>query len=248
MLFKRYDKQWIGQFDMLMSEPGLIHGFSTRKGGVSSPPFDSLNLGINTIDQQENIQYNRNQFYNILGVHANHLAYPQQVHEDHVAVVIKPAELHQTDAVITKIPGLALSIQVADCAPVFLYNSKIPSIGLVHAGWRGTASEITKKTVRMMIDQFNANPKDILAFIGPSIGPCCYQIGDEAKSCFDSSCLNHDHLDLWQCNKNQLIQSEIPDFNIQVSGICTSCNSSLFFSHRESGGQTGRMMALMMIL
>lgn len=248
MLFKRHDRQWIGQFDRLMSEPGIIHGFSTRKGGVSSSPFDFLNLGINTADKQENVHYNRNRFYQAISVQTDRLVMPQQVHENHVAVVTEPGEIPRTDAVITQIPELALSIQIADCVPIFLYYPLIPCIGLVHAGWRGTVRKIAQKTVQAMTDHLNADPSDLLAFIGPSIGPCCYEVGNDVKSCFDPTYLNQDHLDLWECNKEHLVKSGIPVCNIQVSGICTRCNNSMFFSHRESGGETGRMMAVMMIL
>ncbi|MBN2103831.1 peptidoglycan editing factor PgeF [bacterium] len=247
MIFQRYDQQWVGRFDTLLSESRLVHGFSTRKGGISSAPFDSLNLGINTFDDSKNVSINRRRFLHLLGVSEEQLICPKQIHGDRVAVINVQPEYSQTDAMITKTMNVALSIQVADCVPVFFYDPSVPCIGLAHAGWRGTAARITWKTVNTMVRSFKADPKSIRAFIGPSIGPCCYQVGKEVQPRFHSQYVFHDHLDLWGCNRDQCQEAGILDQHIQISGVCTRCNPEFFFSHRASGGKTGRMMAVIML-
>lgn len=247
MLFSKIGEQWIGQFDLVCNDSRILHAFSTRNGGVSLPPFDTLNLGINTDDDPRHIRDNRSRFLNLLQLADDQLAVPRQIHGKRIVPVRMSGEYADTDALLTDIPGLALTIQVADCLPVFLYDPGRLCIGLVHAGWQGTANEITLQAVRTMISVYHSDPADIRAYIGPSIGPLCYEVGDEVKSRFKEEYLHDNHLDLWQCNQDQLLQGGIPAHHIQVSGICTHCNSSLFFSHRADGGRTGRMMAVMMI-
>lgn len=247
MIFQRYDQQWVGRFDRLIAESRLVHGFSTRSGGVSRPPYDSLNLGINTSDCSDHVRENRCRFLRVLDVSNDSPVLPEQIHGDHVAVADHPGKYPDTDAVITGKPGIALTIQAADCVPVYLFDSSVPCIGLVHAGWRGTAKQITRKTIQAMVSSFQANPKTLHAFIGPSIGPCCYAVGAEVEVRFDFRYLDHHHLDLWACNRDQCRKAGIPDSHIQTSGICTHCNCDSFFSHRAGVGQTGRMMAVMMI-
>jgi len=247
MIFQRYGPQWVGRFGALLSESRLIHGFSTRKGGVSISPFDSLNLGINTPDDPNNVSMNQQRFFSLLGLSANQLSYPNQIHGDRIRVIRVPGGYEQTDAMITKTAQVALSVQVADCVPVYLFDPSVPCIGLVHAGWRGTASRITCKTVQTMIRLLKANPKSIQAFIGPSIGPCCYAVGKTVQIRFDSHYIKNQHLDLWTCNRDQCQEAGIPRRNITISGVCTRCHSQFFFSHRDSGGETGRMMAVMML-
>jgi YfiH family protein len=247
MLFSKTGEQWIGQFDVLRDDSRIIHAFSTRIGGVSAPPFDTLNLGINTDDDPDYIQTNRLRFLNGLHLKGRQLARPRQIHGNQTAIVTVPGEYADTDALVTDNPGICLTIQVADCLPVFLYDSNRLCIGLIHAGWRGTVSQIALHTVRTMISEYRSNPADIRAFIGPSIGPLCYKVGNEVKSRFGRKYVQDDHVNLWQCNRDQLVQAGIPAKQIQISGICTHCHSALFYSHRADKGRTGRMMAVMMI-
>ncbi|HER20405.1 MAG TPA: laccase domain-containing protein, partial [Chromatiales bacterium] len=162
-------------------------------------------------------------------------------------------------------------ILVADCVPVSLYDPIKRVIGLAHAGWRGTAAGVAAKTVGRMMEEFDTDPTDLVAGIGPSIGPCCYEVGPEvadefharqplvadhvlltgeAASAgeFDHS-VNEDryHLDLWRANTLELVTAGVFEANIGVAGICTACNTGDFFSHRAEGGRTGRGGALMML-
>ncbi len=237
----------MGQFDRLLKEPGLNHGFSTRKGGVSTPPFDFLNLGTQTGDSFENTTQNRQKFFQALGFSSLTPVVPRQVHENHVAVVADPGEQPAADAVITDRGQIPLTIQVADCVPVFLFDPAVPCIGLVHAGWRGTEALISAKTVHRMKGAFDSDPQNLRACIGPSIGPCCYETGDDVRNRFHSKYIHGKNLDLPECNRDQLISAGLRPENVQKSGICTHCHPDLFFSHRASGGETGRMMAVMML-
>ena len=247
MLFSKIGEQWIGQFDLVCTDSRILHAFSTRIGGVSTPPFDTLNLGINTDDVPDHVRDNRSRFLNLLHLAGDQLAIPRQIHGNRIVPVNMAGEYADTDAVLTDIPGIVLTIQVADCLPVFLYDPGRLCIGLVHAGWKGTANEITLQAVRAMISVYHSDPADIRAFIGPSIGPLCYEVSDDVKYQFKNDYVHDNHLDLWQCNRDQLLQGGVQAHQIQISGICTHCHSSLFFSHRADRGKTGRMMAVMMI-
>ena len=246
MIFRKFNSLFIGHFQALFSEESLVHGFSTRFGGVSPSPFDSLNLGVNTEDKIRNIQLNQNRFLNALDIPKSRLAIPRQIHNDRVEYVETPGRVFESDALITNRTEIALSIQVADCVPIFLYEPSVPCIGLIHAGWKGTALNISKNTVLAMSRHFHADPGLIQAFIGPSIGPCCYHVGPEVLNHFTSvtadSCL-----DLWQVNISQMQSAGIQPDHIESSGICTRCNSGFFFSYRASRGVTGRMMAVIML-
>jgi YfiH family protein len=247
MLFKRRNSLFIGHFSSLLSQKTLVHGFSMRQGGKSEIPFDSLNLGLRTGDSDEHVRQNRLLFFDTLDIDDSRVVIPEQVHEDRVVYVDRPGQFKGADAVITDKPHLALSIQMADCVPVFLFDARAGCIGLVHAGWRSTAGQIVMKTVGTMIERCSAKTGSLYAAIGPSIGPCCFQVGPEVKSRFQEVYIRNGNLDLWQANFDQLISSGIPPEHIELCGICTRCNSRFFFSHRADHGQTGRMLAVMMI-
>src|SRR5262249_9448876 len=156
-------------------------------------------------------------------------------------------------AIVTDRPGLPLSMRFADCVPVLLYDPVHPAIGLVHAGWRGTMSDVVGAAVQKMSDTFGTRPADIQAGIGPSIGPECYQVGAEVveATCAafgDSDGLVHHaadgsaYLDLWEANRRALERAGIRQ--IEISGLCTACHTDEFFSHRAEHGRTGRFGAV----
>ncbi|MBU0573034.1 MAG: polyphenol oxidase family protein [Candidatus Margulisbacteria bacterium] len=156
----------------------------------------------------------------------------EQVHSNRVAVVGK-TDLSKTipgaDALITAEKEVALAVRTADCVPVFLYDDKTPAVGLVHAGWRGTAMNITAKTLRTMEKEFGSRPEDVKAWIGPCIKACCYDC------------------DLVELNLYQLIGSGIEAERVEVSPLCTGCEQSLFYSYRRDGSGTGRLYSLISI-
>jgi YfiH family protein len=158
--------------------PWLVHGFSTRPGGVS--PLESekvLNLGFMEWDTRENVLENRRLFQSALGAADLALIPLKQIHSDVIRIFPEPpADARKGDASATDRPGLLLAIQTADCAPILLVDPKKRAVAAIHAGWRGTLTRITQKAVGRMQLEFGSKPADLLAAIGPSIGPCCYEV------------------------------------------------------------------------
>ncbi|MBU4534005.1 MAG: peptidoglycan editing factor PgeF [Firmicutes bacterium] len=239
-------------------------GFSTRSGGVSSGCFSTLNLGLHVGDEPNHVIENRHRFCTSLGVGAETLVCGEQVHGNRVAVVDrsdlgrgafdKDTAIPLTDAMVTGQRGVSLAAFFADCVPLFFYDPERHVIGLAHAGWRGTESRIGLETVRVMEEQFGSAPQHLLAAFGPSIGACCYVVGDAVRTRFeavfgpDSGILRRAGkiwmLDLWAANRLVLLEAGLRPANIESAGVCTACNAGEFFSHRAHNGQTGRQAAL----
>ena len=184
----------------------------------------------------------------LVGLNPNHVVNPKQIHSPEVKFVYTPGEIAATDALISKSNSIVLSIQVADCIPLFLADPLNGIIGLVHAGWRGIEKRIISDTVNIMV-QKGGSRKGIIAFMGPSIRQCCFEIGPEVSKKFPIDCLingNQDRsfLDLQQVATNQLIDSQVLDKNILSSEECTKCNPDKYFSYRRSGAKAGRMIAV----
>ena len=151
-------------------------------------------------------------------------------------------------ALITNLADVPLLLFYADCVPVLLADPETGTIGLAHAGWRGTAAQIVKKTVSAMTEAFGVRPENLLAAIGPSIGDCCYEVDDvvknemsEYESCFTAKCDGKYWLDLWHVNRQQLMEAGVTPSRISVAGVCTNHNPELFCSYRYENGRTGRM-------
>lgn len=246
----------------------VIHGFSGRSGGVSQGVYESLNLSILTQDKREDVLENRKRFTGALGITLGDLVGAHQVHEDQVRRVTKAEKgrgsrsadnvIPATDALMTDEPGLALTAFFADCVPVFFLDPVHKAIALAHAGWKGTVAKIAAKTALAMQEAFRTKPKDLLAAIGPSIGPCHYEVDEPVINRFKRAfpkeagqILSPEtkpgrcQLDLWQANYVQLIDSGVPAGNITIAGLCTYCMQEEFFSHRA--GMAGRQAALLML-
>ena len=173
---------------------GLVkHGFSTRCGGVSKNEFESMNLRMHCDDKRENILKNYEIFSSEIGVNFENLVFSNQVHCDTIKSVgkedmgngiMKPQKWNGADGLITNEPGVPLCIFSADCVPVFFLDPKKKVIALVHSGWKGTALKISAKCVTKMVDEYGSCPKDILCGIGPSIGVCHFEVGDEVADVF----------------------------------------------------------------
>jgi YfiH family protein len=180
------------QAPALSKLPWLMHGFSTRPGGVS--PADGaqvLNLGAVDWDSRENVMENRRRFQSALGATAFKLIPLSQFHSDVVCVFDSvPAQPCRGDASATNRPGLLLAVQTADCTPILIVDPKKRVIAAVHAGWRGTLQRITAKTVGRLHMQFGSRPQDLLAAIGPAVGGCCYEVGTEVASAFAAQFAN----------------------------------------------------------
>ena len=237
------------------------HGIFTRQGGSSTRPWNTLNLGGTVGDDPQHVQENRRRVFEALGLHFDSLYDVWQVHSADVVCTDRPRPQTQAhlkaDAILTDRPGVTLFMRFADCVPILLYDPKRGVIGLVHAGWKGTISQIAAHTVHAMRRQYGSTPQDILAMIGPSIGPDHYEIGqevtDQVRLAFgsraesllsptDGDARSRLHLDLWSANTLVLIEAGVEQ--IELSGICTACHLRDWYSHRAEHGQTGRFGAL----
>ena len=263
--FLRRNEQnlWHGKFS-IFPEDIVFHAVSTRLGGYSEEPFDSLNLALHVGDTGETVLKNRTKFIQSLGYGLKDIVTPNQVHGDKI---FRVEEIHrglgsqnysdaipETDALITNIHKLPLMLCFADCVPVFFLDTKNLAVGLAHAGWKGTLNKIAAKTFLAMQKEFNTRAEDCLVGIAPSIGVCCYEVGEEIisackKSFADTSEILEEregktYLNLWAANAVQLAEVGLDKNNIDIAGECTCCKSSWYFSYRASHGKTGRIAAV----
>ncbi len=249
----------------------LIHGISTRYGGVSEGCYRSLNLGLHVNDKPASVIENRKLFCSHLGLILTDTVCCEQVHGTNVHIVTQADKgkgacslsdtIKDTDGLITNIKDIPLMLFFADCAPLLFYDPVNKAIGLSHAGWRGTAGDIAGKTLQAMQAAYGTDPEDCIAGIGPCIGQCCYEIGDETAEKFIDLfnkieytphavsrilCQKHGryYLSLYEANKILLIEHGIAPQNISPEKQCTSCNSSVFYSYRADKGKTGRHAAI----
>jgi hypothetical protein len=249
------------QFKNLTVFSELFHGITTRAGGVSTEPYSSLNLGGNTGDTEANIEENYRRVSMAMGFDLQAVISSHQVHGTEIAVLEKalprskpfPAAhaLDGYDGFITALPHTPLMVRVADCVPVILYEPDRRVLAVIHAGWKGTVGGIAAKAVRIMDHQYACDIRNIRAGIGPSIGPCCYEVRQDVADCFQKAAGNYRFLmasgpdsiyslDLQEANRMQLIAAGLAPENIELSWLCTACNLNLFFSHRGEKGKTGR--------
>jgi YfiH family protein len=285
------------QFGHFLQFPDLVHGIFTRLGGYSKDPYWGLNVSFTTGDDIENVKRNRLLALSALQLDTYPCATLWLVHGADVAVVDEgPWEWRfdqpfmtlaeeqkvllrtttprwKADAIITRQRGISLAMSSADCVPVMLYDPLQNAIGLAHAGWRGTARGIAVATVEAMREQFGSEPGDIYAGLGPSIGPCCYEVSQEVQGLFLGriefdmhptaeryrnlvresavfSVREHTHrdslrLDLWNTNRNQLLMAGLLPEHIELSDICTSCEKDRFYSHRGEHGKAGRFPSIL---
>ena len=255
--FTYLQAEMFGQFDF------LTHAFCTRLGGKSPAPFASLNVSVRRGDRPENVRRNREIITKTFGFTADRLLLAHQVHGDDFYIPEKDRDLSpgmvlECDGFITDRSGVALCVKTADCVPVLLVDGKRQVVAAVHAGWRGTALGIAGKAVRIFQERFSSTPEDLWAAIGPSIGPCCYEVDETVRREFahhrDGSnvlkaAARKDRwmLDLILANRRQLEAAGIPPAQISAAGLCTSCRRDAFFSHRGEGETTGRQLNFIMI-
>ena len=252
-----YNNIWFGYFSNF-EQAGFTTACSCRFHGESDIVPGTLNLALHVGDNPKKVLRNRQKFAEAIGVNAKRFTTCAQVHGNNVQVVTENQigsgalsfadTIPETDALITNLQDVPLLLFYADCVPVLLADPETGAIGLAHAGWRGTAAEIAKKTVAAMQEVFHVKPQNLLAAIGPSIGSCCYEVDDivrnempDYESCFIEKCDGKYWLDLWQVNRQQLAEAGVVPSRISVAGICTNHNPELFCSYRYENGRTGRM-------
>ncbi len=237
----------------------LIHGISTKKAG-------SMSLGIEGANRNQ-VMSNRISFLKQLGLSGKVLTMGEQLHTANIHIVTKSDTgagwnteetlIPNTDALITNIPEVAIGIRTADCVAVFLYDPEHQAIGLAHAGWKGTTKCIAATTVQRMVETFNSNPSKIIVGLGPSIGPCCYEVRDDVVKEVSQAFPNYPELlikretstyfNLWLANILQLQEQGIVLENIESVEYCTKHHKDEFFSFRDrmAGGEAGLFLSVM---
>jgi YfiH family protein len=225
----------------------LRAGMSTKLGGTSGIGFE-MNLSYKVGDEPACVQKNKEIFFSRIGISEKYLAVPLQCHSNRVRKVDVPGEYKECDALITNTSHVALVVTVADCVPILLFDPINKVIGAVHAGWRGTAGEIVKRTIEKMQVEYRTDPAQMFVYIGPSAGICCYEVGGEVAVMFGNKIVPYDKkkifIDLKKENASQLLQQGVLGNNIEVSTSCTICGGELFHSFRRDGKKSGRMMAV----
>jgi polyphenol oxidase len=218
--------------------PGARALFSTRQGGISVAPYDSLNLGILTGDARDSVVENRRRLAGRVGVAPERVAMGWQVHGAELLEWEEPiasrfadpdADLAKVDGHLTCATGAALLVLAADCLPIAISNDD--QAAMLHCGWRGLAAGIVERAVRWFSDP-------PAAAIGPCIGPCCYEVGEEVLAAFDGDLADGRMLDLRAAATRKLERAGVT--RVEQVDLCTSCNPDLFFSHRRDGPETGR--------
>ncbi|MFQ5433678.1 MAG: peptidoglycan editing factor PgeF [Anaerolineae bacterium] len=248
------------QFETMVGNGRIQHAVFTRQGGVSAPPFASLNLSVSVADEKANVVENRRRAYGVYGRDTDSVVHAHLVHGNVVARVTQAQVgtwLPHKDAIITDEPGCALTMNYADCTPIFLYDPVHHAIGLGHAGWQGAVRDLPGAMVRAMTAAFGTDPADLVAAIGPCIGPCCYEVGEVVITAVHDTFAEPDsllvgrsvngrpHFDLPQANRRNLMRASVEQ--VEMSGFCTACRSDLFFSHRAEKGKTGRFGTILIL-
>lgn len=228
----------------------IVAAQSTRHGGLSAKPFDSLNLGLSVGDDPATVEQNRKLVCQHLGIDVGQLAFSRQVHGAEVLRADAPQQAEGYDAVVTATPGVFAVVSVADCTPVLIYDPVRGVSAAIHAGWKGTVARIVCKTLERMHSWYGTNPSDCVAWIGACIGPDAFEVDADVADHFPDTEKRFDptkekfYVDLKTANKHQLLAMGLPAQHIEVSSYCTIRNNDLFFSHRAGKGQTGRMWAI----
>jgi len=225
------------------------HGFTTRRGGSSRGPFEGMNLGGAVGDDPARVEANWAELVATTGLA---FARVRQVHGCRVlrARGPTPSPVEEGDAVLSVERGLAACVSVADCVPVLLADPRSGAVAAAHAGWRGTLERVAGRAVEELVRQCEARPGDILAAIGPSIGPCCYEVAadlaERFRAEFGPSSANpqkgQPRLDLWLANELALRAAGLSPRHVEVLSRCTACEPETFFSHRRDAGRTGRQV------
>jgi len=220
--------------------------YSTRIGGVSSPPYDTLNLHYGRGDDISNVKLNRKRFFNAVSINERNIVYTKQTHSDIVNIVNDSSEKLKGDGMITDRKSIVLGVFTADCIAVFFHSPINKIISIVHSGRAGAEKGIAKKGVDKMCEAFDIKAESIEALLGPSLGPCCYEVGKEFLKRFKREYLierkKSIYLDMWKMVREQLEESGVK--KILVPEICSCSLDNLFFSYRKSGEKTGENLGI----
>lgn len=242
----------------------LVAGFSTRNGGVSRPPYNSLNLGLGTDDSMTNVEGNRAAFTRAFDLSPQQLLTVKQVHGADILLIdeANPDLSHfmtvEVDAIVTNQPGIMIGVLTADCFPLLIWHEEKKIIAAIHAGWRGAANGLIAKVVETIHRQFGCPTTELQAAIGPGIGAHNYEVDRPVRDAFRQGTgfwdeisketrLAHWQLDIPLSCQLQLEKSGLKPQNIDIAKECTCCHPELFFSHRRENGVTGRQMGFIQL-
>ena len=254
-----------------LSATGIVkHGFSTRKGGVSTGIFSSMNLNFKRGDDPDAVLENYRRMAAALNMRVEDMVLSDQTHTTNVRVIteedrgkgiLKPQDYSDVDGMITNVPGIVLVTSYADCVPLYFVDPVRKAIGLSHSGWKGTVGHIGQKTVWKMHEVYGSEPKDIVAAIGPSICQSCYEVSDDVAEAFRANFTADEaadilldkgngkyQLDLWKANWYVLTDAGILSEHLSVTDLCTACHPDLLWSHRKTNGQRGGLSAFLSLI
>lgn len=251
----------------LLEKTGIVkEGFTTRLGGVSEGIFSTMNLSFTRGDEEEAVRENYRRLASALDVDYDKFVFTDQTHTTNVRKVTaedagngltREREFHDTDGLITDVPGLVLSTFYADCVPLYFVDPVHRAIGLSHSGWRGTVNRMGKATIEAMRREYGSRPEELRCAIGPSICQDCYEVSGDVAVEFEWAFAGHGHeiliakengkyqLDLWKANEIVLLDAGVLPEHIEITDICTCCNPDLLFSHRASHGKRGNLGAFL---
>ncbi len=240
------------RFERLSQYEELTHEVFTRLGGVSRPPYDTLNVGNGIGDTPENVRINLQIIMGVVGT--RQLRFMNQLHGKNISLFRKDmvptsSGVVNGDAIISNQSNIAVMAKSADCQTIILFDPVKRVVSNVHCGWRGNTLNIAADVVARMKSDFQCKPSHILAAIGPSLGPCCAEFvthGEIFPKNFDRFMVRRNYFDLWRLSRWQLIEAGLKKENIEVAGICTRCRTDLFYSYRAEGA-TGRFATVVML-
>lgn len=249
---------------------GFVHAFSTRLGGVSEGIYSSMNLSFTRGDDENSVMENYRRLAEAVGFSVENIVTSDQTHTVNVRVITeadrgngitKPRPYTDVDGMITNVPGLVLATFYADCVPLYFIDPVRKAIGLSHSGWRGTAAHIGAVTVRRMQEEYGSLPEDIYGAIGPSICQECYEVSEDVILEFQKTFPEQSwrdlfyrkengkyQLNLWEANRQIMLEAGLIEEHISLPGLCTCCNPEFLFSHRASRGKRGNLGALLGII
>ena len=244
-------------------EQDIVHGFSTRLGGVSTKHWSTMNLSFSRGDDQKTVMENHRLFADAVGYNKEKLVFSDQVHltkiykvtsQDAGKGIIKESDIKGIDGLVTNEPGIPLITFYADCVPLFFYDPVKKVVGMAHSGWRGTVGKIGAEMIRFMEKEYDSQPKDIVCAIAPSICQKCYEVSEDVAVQFlevfgkdygDELLYQKENgkyqLNLHYACEQTLLDAGIKKENIDVTNLCTCCNPELFFSHRITGDKRGNL-------
>ncbi|MCM1256712.1 MAG: peptidoglycan editing factor PgeF [Roseburia sp.] len=250
-------------YPLIDATDAVIHGFTTRLGGVSQGIFSSLNLSFTRGDEREAVLENYRRLAKALSVREDSFCFSNQTHTTNVKRVGREDAgtgmgfFTDLDGLITDEEGVTLTTFYADCVPLFFVDKKHHAIGLSHSGWRGTVNRMGRVTVEAMHREFGTEPGDLVCAIGPSICQDCYEVSADVAEEFIREFKGQEkeilinkgkgkyQLDLWRANEIVLKEAKVPEKQTATTNICTCCNPDLLFSHRATQGKRGNLAAVL---